>query len=97
MVGGDAWVGGDARVVGDARVEGGVWKKSPLFVLGTRYSVFQPKPGFVQIAGQCKPLVWWSSPEAESLGNDHGFTQDECAEYRAIIGLFLAIGRKEDK
>ena len=81
-----AWVSGNAHVYGDA------WGKSPIYIQGSRYCVFQPKHGHIQIGCQCHPFAWWSTDAALEMAKNHGFTEAEIAEYREIVALIVKIG-----
>ena len=89
---GNARVYGDARVSGDARVYGDAWEKSPLFIIGSRFSLTNAKKGHIQIGCQCKTFDWWLK-NGKRLAKECGFTEAEVKEYTAYVKLFKAIGK----
>ena len=96
---GNAWIYGNARVYGhaqvygDAQVSGDAWVKSPLFVIGSRYSLTNATRGHIQIGCKLATFAWWLSPEGETFGRAAGFNDEEIAEYRAYIELFAKVGK----
>ena len=92
-VSGNARVYGNARVSGNAQVYGNAWEKSPLFIIGSRYSLTNCKHGHIQIGCHCHTFAWWQSKEAEALAKEQGFTPEEVEEYRAYIELFVKVGK----
>ena len=90
---GNAWVFGDAQVFGDARVFGDAWEVSPLFIIGTRYSLTNCKKGHIQIGCKCATFAWWKSDAGLSLAKDNGFTEEQITEYRAYVELFEKVGK----
>ena len=89
-VSGNAQVYGNAQVSGNARVYGDAWEKSPLFILGTKHSIFEPKKGFIQIGCNCQTPEWWLSSEGEEFARDNGYSDADIAEYRLYVHLFIA-------
>ena len=98
-VGDDAKVGnratvGDGATVGNwATVgDGAIFKKSPLYIIGTRHCLSNCKPGYIQIGCQCHTIKWWLA-HVEECGKENGYTDDECTEYRAYVELFAKLGK----
>ena len=97
-VSGDAWVYGhaqvygDARVSGNAQVSGSAWEKSPLYIQGTRHALTNAKKGYIQIGCKLHTFAWWSD-HVEECGKSSGYTDAECAEYRAYVDLFVKVGK----
>lgn len=89
---GDARIGGDARIFGDAQICGDVWKKSPLFLVGSRYSLTNGRRGYIQIGYQCQPFQWWIE-NVLNFAKENKFSDAEIAEYTAYIQLFCKIGK----
>jgi len=101
---GNAWVSGDARVYGDARVSGnaqvygnaqvsgGKWMRSPLFIIGSRFSLTNAKPGYIQIGCECHTFSEWRTLGPE-LARRNNLTPEEIAEYTAYLDLFEKIGK----
>lgn len=71
-----------------------IWLKSPLFVMGTKHAVFQPKPGFIQIGCRAEKLSWWKTSEAELFAKKNGYDASEIKEYSAIIDFIIMAGVK---
>jgi len=91
-VSGDAWVSGNAWVYGNARVSGGEWVRPPLFIVGSRFSLTNAKPGYLQIGCQCHTFSEWRKVGPE-LATRNNFTPEEIAEYAAYLDLFEKIGK----
>lgn len=89
----NALVFGDARVFGNALVSGDARKQSPLFIVGSRFSLTNCKKGHIHIGCQCHPFKWWLSKAAQELAEEYEFTAAEINEYREYIKLFIAIGK----
>ena len=83
---------GDAQVFGNARVSGDAWKVSPLFIVGSKYSLTNCKRGHIQIGCMCQTFEWWQK-NGEKEAEKQGFTKAEIEEYRAYIELFIKIGK----
>ena len=83
---GNAWVYGNARVYGNA------WKKSPLFIVGSRFSMTNCKCGHIQIGCLCHTFEDWKT-EGLKLADENNFTPEEIEEYTAYIDLFIKIGK----
>lgn len=92
LVYGDARVYGNAWVYGNARVCGNAWNKSPLFIVGSRYSLTNCKYGHIQIGCKCGTFDWWLK-NGEEVAKAEGFSDEEIAEYRAYVELFVKIGK----
>ena len=85
-VSGDAWVSGDARVSGDA------WDRSPLQIQGTMHFATNCKFGHISIGCEVHTFAEWKS-NYKTIGAEHGYTDEQIKEYKAIIDLFCKIGR----
>ena len=85
-------VSGDAQVYGDAQVSGDAWKKSPLFIVGSRFSLTNAKKGHIQIGCHCFTFADWKA-KGPQLAKEHNFTKEEIEEYTAYIELFTKIGK----
>lgn len=104
-IGGFATVGGAAHVVGkshitghayvccNARIVGGKWSTSPLFIVGSRHSITNSKPGHVTIGCLTKPFKWWLSKEAIAVAKLNGYTKEQIREYREYIKVFIKNGK----
>jgi hypothetical protein len=90
QVSGNARVYGDAWVYGNAQVSGNAWVVSPLFIVGTRYSLTEAKRGHIQIGCHLQTIEWWLSPDGEACGRGDGFTDEQVIEYRLYVELFAA-------
>jgi hypothetical protein len=86
IVSGHAWVYDNAQVFGDA------WKKSPLFIIGSRFSLTNCKKGHIQIGCKCETFAWWKK-NGPKFAKENGVTPDEIEEYRAYIELFCKVGK----
>ena len=93
MVYGNAQVCGDAWVCGDARVFGDEWNTSPLFIVGSKFSLTNAKRGYIQIGCKCETFSFWKTKGLDVVAQDEGFSEKEIKEYRAYINLFIAIGK----
>ena len=83
---------GDARVFGNAQVFGDAWEKSPLFIIGSTYSLTNAKHGYIQIGCECHPFEWWLK-NGKALAVKNGFTKEQIAEYAAYVKLFIKVGK----
>ena len=92
QVSGNARVSGNAWVSGNAQVYGNAWEKSPLFIIGSRFSATNCKRGHIQIGCECHTFAWWLE-NGVKLARNHNFTDSEIEEYRAIVELFVKIGK----
>ena len=97
-VSGNAWVfgtarvSGDAWVFGDARVSGDAWDRSPLQIQGTMHFATNCKFGHISIGCEVHTFAEWKS-NYKTIGAEHGYTDEQIKEYKAIIDLFCKIGR----
>ena len=97
-VSGNAWVSGDAQVYGnawvygDAQVSGDAWVKSPLFIIGSKYSLTNAKHGHIKIGCRCETFAWWKK-NGRALAKSEGFTEAEIKEYAAYVKLFMEVGK----
>jgi len=88
----DAIVSGNARVSGNAGVFGGRWEQSPLFIVGSRYSLTNAKPGHIQIGCECHTFSEWKKV-GPAIAEREKFTPEQIAEYTAYVNLFSQIGK----
>ena len=88
----NARVSGDAQVFGNAQVFGGSWTTSPLFIVGSRFSLTNAKPGYIQIGCECHTFADWKRL-GPALATREGFSAAEVAEYTAYVELFSKIGK----
>jgi len=89
---GNARVYGNAWVYGNAQVSGGKWMRSPLFIIGSRFSLTNAKPGYIQIGCECHTFSEWRTLGPE-LARRNNLTPEEIAEYTAYLDLFEKIGK----
>jgi hypothetical protein len=85
-------VSGGAQVYGDARVYGDAWHQSPLFIVGSVFSLTNCKHGHIQIGCQCRTFEWWKK-SGLTLAKEHSFTPGQIKEYKAYIELFEKVGK----
>ena len=64
-----------------------MWTTSPLFIIGSRFSLTNCKHGHIQIGCLCNSLKWWKE-NGLVLAKENNFTEAEVAEYEAYIDLF---------
>lgn len=79
-------------VSGNAQVSGDAWEKSPLFIIGSRWSLTNAKHGHIQIGCHCETFDWWKKNRAR-LCKEHNLDKAETKEYFAYIDLFFKIGK----
>ena len=91
-VSGEAQVSGVAWVSGEAQVSGGCWEQSPLYVVGTAHDATNAINGHIQIGCECHPFDWWLQ-NGEALARSNNYTNEQIEEYRAIVDLFIKIGK----
>ena len=99
IVMGNAWVYGDAEVFGDAEVSGNAWvygnawEKSPLYLLDSRnHGATNCKHGWLKIGCEEHTFQDWDK-NFDQIAIKHNLTDAEKIEYRAIIDLFIKIGK----
>ena len=92
IVSGNARVFGDARVSGDAWVFGNAWEKSPLQIQGSTHFATNCKYGYISIGCEVHTFAEWKS-NYKTIGAEHGYTDEQIKEYKAIVDLFCKIGR----
>ena len=86
-------VSGDAQVYGDARVYGNAWVKPVLFLLDSRgHGATNCKHGWLKIGCEEHPFADWVS-RFDAIARKHNLTDEEKVEYRAIVDLFVKIGK----
>jgi len=92
QVSGDAWVSADAWVSGDARVYGDAWETSPLYIQGSKHCATNVKHGSIAIGCEVYTFAEWLK-NYKAIGKAAGYTPAQIKEYKAIIDLFVKIGR----
>ena len=92
-VSGNAQVNGTARVSGNAHVFGDAWEKSPLYIIGSKYSLTNCKAGHIKIGCKCQTIEWWLQ-HGEKIADEYGFSAEEKSEYRAYVELFAKLCSK---
>ena len=92
QVSGNAWVSDNAWVYGNAWVSGGEWVRPPLFIVGSRFSLTNAKPGYIQIGCECHTFSEWRTLGPE-LARRNNLTPEEIAGYTAYLDLFEKIGK----
>lgn len=96
---GDAYVYGVARVCGnayvygDARVSGGEWSRTPLYVAGPRHAITNSRPGHFKIGCHEAPFDWWLTKAAEQFARGEGYSDEDIAWCRAVIGAITPLAR----
>jgi hypothetical protein len=66
--------------------------RSPLFIIGSRFSLTNAKPGYIQIGCECHTFSEWRTLGPE-LARRNNLTPEEIAEYTAYLDLFEKIGK----
>jgi len=95
---GSAWVYGNAQVYGiawvygSAWVSGDVWKTSPLYIQGSRHSASNVKYGSIAIGCEVHTFAEWLE-QYKAIGKAAGYNEEQIEEYKAIIDLFVKVGR----
>jgi hypothetical protein len=89
---GNAWVYGDAQVYGNAWVYGDAWETSPLYIQGSKHPATNTKRGSIAIGCEIHTFDEWLK-SYEILGKVAGYSPKQIKEYKAIIDLFVKIGR----
>lgn len=85
---GNACVCGDARVHGNACVSGGEWRKSPLYIQGTRWAACMCTDNLLKIGCQKHTLEDWQKNYLNiAKEND---AEDIAEEYKLYIDLACA-------
>ena len=93
MVSGNARVYGNAMVFGNAKVSGDAWEKSPLYLLDSRnHGATNCKHGWLKIGCEEHTFQDWDK-NFDQIAIKHNLTNAEKIEYRAIIDLFIKIGK----
>jgi carbonic anhydrase/acetyltransferase-like protein (isoleucine patch superfamily) len=92
-VSGDARVSGSAWVTGNAWVYGDAWEKSPLYLLDSRnHGATNCKHGWIKIGCEEHTFADWDK-NFDQIAIKHNLTDAEKIEYRAIVDLFIKIGK----
>src|SRR5208282_5270646 len=88
----NARVCGNARVSDNARVLGDAWETSPLYIRGSRHCATNAKYGHIAIGCEVHTFAEWLK-NYKAIGKVAGYTPEQVKEYKAIIDLFVKIGR----
>ena len=83
---GGARVSGNARVSGDARVFGDTWKKSPLYIQGTKYAFYMATADKVGCGCQVFTFAGWHK-FWRKIAVKFGMTEAEQTEYVSYFNL----------
>ena len=83
---------GDARVYGDALVCGDAWSTSPLYIQGSMHAATNYAHGKIAIGCQIRTFQEWAA-SYKQIGKENGYSAEQIAEYKAIIDLFIKIGK----
>ena len=92
----NAQVYGYAQVSEYARVISGTWKKSPLYIQGTRDSVTYCGPDQIAIGCEIHSFSEWLE-QYETIGRKNGYTEAEIEEYKEYIDCVVRKRKKERK
>jgi carbonic anhydrase/acetyltransferase-like protein (isoleucine patch superfamily) len=93
IVSGNASVYGYAQVSGNARVCGDAWEKSPLYVTDSRnHGATNYQHGWLKIGCEERTFIDWDN-NFDKIAIKHKLTDAEKIEYRAIVDLFIKIGK----
>jgi hypothetical protein len=72
---------------------GGIWKVTPLFISDSRgYGASNAKPGWLYIGCERHTFQEWEE-RFEAIARKHSLNDEEKIEYRAIVDLFVKIGK----
>ena len=82
----DARVSGDAWVSGDAQVYGNAWDKSPLYIQGSKYSLYMATANKVACGCQIFTFEGWHKHWRE-IAEKFNMSADEQAEYVSYFNL----------
>jgi hypothetical protein len=89
---GDARVYGNAWVFDNARAFGDAWKTSPLYIQGSKHSASNVKYGSIAIGCEVHTFAEWLK-HYKAIGKAAGYNEEQIEEYKAIIDLFVKVGR----
>jgi hypothetical protein len=92
QVSGDARVYGNAQVSGNAWVSGDAWETSPLYIQGSKHCATNMKHGSIAIGCEVHTFDEWLK-NYKIIGKAFGYSPKQIKEYKAIIDLFVKIGR----
>ena len=96
--GGTIWggdiMGGDIRggTIWGGTIWGGEWKNPPLFLSGSKFTLCNAKPGYLQIGCKCETYAWWKK-NGLALAKENNFTEAEIKEYTAYLKMFMEVGK----
>ena len=86
--GGTIW-GGTIR---GGTIRGGTWKTTPLFLCGSKHSLSNAKPGYIQIGCRLETFDWWLK-NGKAFAKENGYTAKEITEYTVYVKLFKKLGK----
>jgi carbonic anhydrase/acetyltransferase-like protein (isoleucine patch superfamily) len=92
QVSGNARVSGDVQMSGNAQVFGDAWETSPLYIQGSNHPATNTKRGSIAIGCEVHTFAEWLK-NYKIIGKAAGYTPKQIKEYKAIIDLFIKIGR----
>ena len=87
-----AFVGIDARVSGNAQVSGNAWKKSPLYIQGSRHAITNCAFGSLSIGCITLTFSEWKK-QYKAIGKKQNYSAAQIKEYGALIALAVKLGK----
>jgi len=88
MRGGVMWGG----VMWGGEMLEGTWETTPLFIAGSKHSLSNAKPGYIQIGCQLHTFAHWQK-HVRGIAKIHGYNKAEQDEYAAYVELFIKLGK----
>jgi len=88
MHGGVMWGG----VMWGGEMLEGTWETTPLFIAGSKHSLSNAKPGYIQIGCQLHTFAHWQK-HVRGIAKIHGYNKAEQDEYAAYVELFIKLGK----
>jgi len=73
-------------------VSGDAWETSPLYIQGSKHCATNVKHGSIAIGCEVYTFAEWLK-NYKAIGKAAGYTPAQIKEYKAIIDLFVKIGR----
>ena len=70
----------------------GTWETTPLFIAGSKHSLSNAKPGYIQIGCQLHTFAHWQK-HVRGIAKIHGYNKAEQDEYAAYVELFIKLGK----
>jgi len=64
---------------------GGVWKRSPLFIQGTRDFICESDNNHICCGCIRVPLEWWTESHLDYIGKQNNYTLEQVEEYKGLI------------